>query len=66
MGFNRSVGDRRVVSLGSIDREMCFYAVMDEQYVLNGIIGGPLVKYVYGGNPIYALVISGVSFLRVK
>ncbi|WP_029209585.1 MFS transporter [Aquimarina agarilytica] len=31
--------------------------------IVNGIIGGPLVKYVYGGNPIYALVISGVSFL---
>lgn len=31
--------------------------------IINGIIGGPLVKYVYGGNPIYALVISGVSFL---
>jgi len=24
---------------------------------------GPIVKYVYDGNPIYALVMSGVSFL---
>ncbi|GAA3522645.1 MFS transporter [Aquimarina addita] len=31
--------------------------------IINGIIGGPLVKYLYNGNPIYALVISGVSLL---
>jgi len=27
------------------------------------LIGGPIVKYVYDGNPIFALVISGISFL---
>jgi len=31
--------------------------------IVNAIIGGPLVKYVYGGNPIYALIISGVSLI---
>ncbi len=31
--------------------------------IINGIIGGPLVKYLYQGNPIYALVISGLSLL---
>lgn len=31
--------------------------------IVNAIIGGPIVKYLYGGNPIYALVTSGVAFL---
>ena len=31
--------------------------------IVNAIIGGPIVKYLYGGNPIFALVTSGVAFL---
>ena len=31
--------------------------------IINALIGGPIVKYVYGGNPIFALIISGVSLL---
>lgn len=31
--------------------------------IVNAIIGGPVVKYFYGGNPIYAIVTSGVAFL---
>jgi maltose/moltooligosaccharide transporter len=31
--------------------------------ILNGIIGGPVVKYVYNNEPVYALVISGIFFL---
>jgi maltose/moltooligosaccharide transporter len=31
--------------------------------IINAIIGGPIVKYFYGGNPIYALLISGISLL---
>jgi maltose/moltooligosaccharide transporter len=38
-----------------------FFIVIPQ--ILNALIGGPLVKYVYGGDPIYALVTSGVSFL---
>jgi maltose/moltooligosaccharide transporter len=38
-----------------------FFIVIPQ--IINALIGGPIVKYVYGGNPIYALVISGVSFL---
>ena len=38
-----------------------FFIVIPQ--IINALIGGPLVKYVYGGNPIFALVISGVSFL---
>jgi len=38
-----------------------FFIVLPQ--IVNALIGGPLVKYVYGGNPIYALVMSGVSFL---
>ncbi len=38
-----------------------FFIVIPQ--IINALIGGPMVEYVYGGNPIYALVISGVSFL---
>ena len=38
-----------------------FFIVIPQ--IINAIIGGPIVKYVYGGNPIYALVISGISLL---
>jgi maltose/moltooligosaccharide transporter len=38
-----------------------FFIVIPQ--IINALIGGPIVKYVYGGNPIYALVLSGVSFL---
>ncbi len=38
-----------------------FFIVLPQ--IVNAIIGGPVVKYFYGGNAIYALVISGVSFL---
>ena len=38
-----------------------FFIVLPQ--ILNALIGGPMVKYLYGGNPIYALVISGVSLL---
>ncbi|PVD50386.1 MFS transporter [Terrimonas sp.] len=31
--------------------------------LVNGIIGGPIVKYVYNNQPIYALVMSGVFML---
>jgi maltose/moltooligosaccharide transporter len=31
--------------------------------IINALIGGPVVKYLYGGDPIYALVTSGVSLL---
>ena len=38
-----------------------FFIVLPQ--IINAIIGGPIVKYWYGGNPIYALVTSGISFL---
>ena len=38
-----------------------FFIVIPQ--IINALIGGPLVKYVYNGNPVYALVISGISFL---
>jgi maltose/moltooligosaccharide transporter len=38
-----------------------FFIVIPQ--IINAIIGGPIVKYVYNGNPIFALVISGVSLL---
>lgn len=38
-----------------------FFIVIPQ--IINAIIGGPIVKYVYGGNPIFALVISGISLL---
>lgn len=38
-----------------------FFIVIPQ--IINALIGGPIVKYLYGGNPIFALVTSGVSFL---
>jgi len=38
-----------------------FFIVIPQ--IINALIGGPMVKYIYGGNPVYALVVSGVSFL---
>jgi maltose/moltooligosaccharide transporter len=38
-----------------------FFIVIPQ--IINAIIGGPMVKYLYGGDPIYALVTSGVAFL---
>ncbi|MCO6462245.1 MAG: MFS transporter [Saprospiraceae bacterium] len=38
-----------------------FFIVLPQ--IVNAIIGGPLVKYLYGGNAIYALVVSGIAFL---
>ena len=38
-----------------------FFIVLPQ--ILNALIGGPMVKYFYGGNPIFALVVSGVSLL---
>lgn len=38
-----------------------FFIVIPQ--IINGIIGGPLVKYAYGNQAIFALVISGISFL---
>jgi maltose/moltooligosaccharide transporter len=31
--------------------------------IINGIIGGPVVKYLYGGEAIFALVTSGVLMI---
>ena len=38
-----------------------FFIVLPQ--ILNAIIGGPMVKYLYNEKPIYALVISGMSFI---
>jgi maltose/moltooligosaccharide transporter len=38
-----------------------FFIVLPQ--IINAIIGGPMVKYIYGGNPIFAIVISGVSLI---
>ncbi len=38
-----------------------FFIVLPQ--IINAIIGGPIVKHLYGGNPIFAIVTSGVSFL---
>ncbi len=38
-----------------------FFIVIPQ--IINALIGGPMVKYLYGDNPIYALVASGFSFL---
>lgn len=38
-----------------------FFIVLPQ--IVNALIGGPIVKYLYGGNAIFALVTSGVSFL---
>lgn len=38
-----------------------FFIVIPQ--IINGIIGGPLVKYAYGNQAIFALVVSGISFI---
>ena len=38
-----------------------FFIVLPQ--IINAIIGGPMVKFIYGGNPVFALLVSGVSFL---
>ncbi|MBC9798404.1 MFS transporter [Sinomicrobium weinanense] len=38
-----------------------FFIVIPQ--IINALIGGPMVKYLYGGNAIYAIVVSGISFL---
>ncbi|MFL1013110.1 MFS transporter [Flavisericum labens] len=38
-----------------------FFIVMPQ--IINALIGGPLVKYAYGNHAIFALVMSGLSFL---
>jgi maltose/moltooligosaccharide transporter len=38
-----------------------FFIVLPQ--IVNALIGGPMVKYIYGGNSIWAIVVSGVSFL---
>jgi maltose/moltooligosaccharide transporter len=38
-----------------------FFIVIPQ--IINALIGGPLVKYVYGDHAIYAIVMSGISFL---
>jgi maltose/moltooligosaccharide transporter len=38
-----------------------FFVVLPQ--IVNALIGGPLVKYVYQDNAIYAIVTSGVSFM---
>ncbi len=31
--------------------------------IINGIFGGPIVKYVFGGNPIYSILMAGILFI---
>lgn len=38
-----------------------FFIVIPQ--IINALIGSPIVKYFYGGNAIYAIVTSGVSFI---
>jgi maltose/moltooligosaccharide transporter len=38
-----------------------FFIVIPQ--IINALIGGPLVKYVYGNQAIFALIMSGLSFL---
>ena len=38
-----------------------FFIVLPQ--ILNAFIGGPMVKYLYNDQPIFALVLSGISFL---
>ena len=38
-----------------------FFIVLPQ--ILNGIIGGPMVKYLYSNQAIFALVLSGISML---
>jgi maltose/moltooligosaccharide transporter len=38
-----------------------FFIVLPQ--ILNGIIGGPMVKYLYGDEAIFSLVASGISMI---
>lgn len=38
-----------------------FFIVIPQ--IINALLGGPIVKYLYGGNPVFALVMSGVSLI---
>lgn len=38
-----------------------FFIVIPQ--IINGVIGGPLVKYAYGNQAIFALVVSGISLI---
>lgn len=38
-----------------------FFIVLPQ--ILNALIGGPLIKYLYGGNPVFALIASGISMI---
>jgi maltose/moltooligosaccharide transporter len=38
-----------------------FFVVIPQ--IINALIGGPIVKYLYNGDAIYALISSGISFL---
>jgi len=38
-----------------------FFIVLPQ--ILNALIGGPMVKYLYNGNPVFALVLSGISLI---
>lgn len=38
-----------------------FFIVLPQ--ILNALIGGPMIKYVYGGNPVFALVASGIAMI---
>lgn len=38
-----------------------FFIVIPQ--IINALIGGPIVKYFYSGNAIYAIVTSGISFI---
>ena len=38
-----------------------FFIVIPQ--IINALIGGPMVKYLYGNNPVWALVTSGISFI---
>jgi len=38
-----------------------FFIVLPQ--IINALIGGPIVKYLYNGNPIYALVTAGVFMI---
>lgn len=31
--------------------------------IVNGLISGPMIKYLYGGNPVYILVSAGAAFI---
>ena len=38
-----------------------FFIVLPQ--IVNAIIGGPIVKYLYGGNAIFAIVTSGIAMI---